>query len=233
MPEAHEPYYAEAVARMPNGYACYSPPDYAPEVAPLPALEAGSITFGCLNNPAKINGEVIATFSKVLNAVPNSRLLLRFKGFEDDTVANRLRGYFRSAGIAGDRLMLEGAAPHADFLGTYNRVDIALDPFPYSGGLTTCEALWMGVPVITMAGRTFAGRHAASHVSTAGYPEWVAKDPADYVARAARMAGNTEALADIRANLRAHVAASPLCDAPRFAADFTRLMQALWNDACD
>jgi predicted O-linked N-acetylglucosamine transferase (SPINDLY family) len=220
-----EPYYVERVLRMPNGYACYAAPRDAPEVGELPALASGQVTFGCFNNPAKFTSAMLDAWAAILLRVPGSRLLLKFYGLDDDGVRAGLEGQFTRRGVASERVILEGQAEHRDFLEGYSRVDLALDTQPYSGGLTTCEALWMGVPVVTFPGRTFAGRHAASHLTHAGFPHFVARDLSGYVELAVSWARQPEALAIVRERMREQMLVSPLCNAERFARDFLDLLR--------
>jgi predicted O-linked N-acetylglucosamine transferase (SPINDLY family) len=233
VPAGAERFCRERVLRMPEGYVCYAPPNYAPPVGPLPAEAAGHITFACFNKPAKINPELVALWAEILAQLPDARLVLKYAGLDDPSMQARYAGMFSAQGVARHRLDLLGESPHEELLGCYNRVDVALDTRPYSGGLTTCEALWMGVPVVTWPGETFAGRHALSHLSTVGVEGTVATSAADYVARAVQLAGDRDRLASIRAGLRPRMAASPLCDAARFAADFQRLMRRAWHKCRD
>jgi protein O-GlcNAc transferase len=227
-----EAFYSESILRMPHGYACYSPPPGCGDVSPLPAAESARVTFGCFNNPAKYNLRMLAAWAEILVRVPHSQLLLKFPGIDDPLLQARLRETFTSRGIAADRLLLEGWSPHLGFLQAYNRVDLALDTQPYSGGLTTCEALWMGVPVITFPGKTFAGRHAYSHLMNAGYPQFVADDLSDYIDLATQWATRLEELAALRSGMRDQVRRSPLCDGPRFARDFLALVEHAWASRC-
>ena len=176
-----ESWYSEAVLRLPNSYACYSPPQYTPDANPLPAATAGKFTFGVLSNPAKFSPRMIAAWAEILQRVPAAQMLLKFAALDEPQVQAPIRAEFEKRGIASSRLIMEGNAPHHEFLAAYQRVDLALDTQPYSGGVTTCEALWMGVPVITFPGRTFAGRHATSYVTTAGLAEFVAEDLPGYI----------------------------------------------------
>ncbi|MSO99325.1 MAG: tetratricopeptide repeat protein [Rhodospirillaceae bacterium] len=219
----------ESFLRLTDGYICFDPPIIAPPVAPLPALANGYMTFGCLNNPAKLNDDVIASFAAILSSIPSSRLLLRFRGLDDAGVKARVLNAFKTKDIASERITIQGAGSHGEFLATYNAIDIALDTFPYSGGLTTCEALWMGVPVVTFPGKTFAGRHATSHLSNAGLADFVAKDRAGFERLAVAKAADLQALSTLKAGLRDKVAASPLCDGPRFAASFSAAMRQVWK----
>jgi len=216
-PPDAEPWFTEQIVRMPDGYVSYDPPDYAPKVAALPAAAAGHVTFGCFNNLAKINDDVVDLWCRVLHRVEGSRLILQTKGLDDPPVKERYLGLFTQRGIDLERIDLQGFAPHAELFDAYNAVDIALDPFPYSGGLTTCEALWMGVPVLTLPGPTFAGRHSASHLTNVGLAEWIVDSPESYIETAASWAGDLDALAALRAGLRDRSRKSPLCDGPRFA----------------
>jgi predicted O-linked N-acetylglucosamine transferase (SPINDLY family) len=230
-PEA-EVHYRERVLRMPDGYVCYDPPAYAPTVAPLPALAGGHVTFGSFNNPTKLNPPLLQTWARILHRVPQSRLVLKFKGMDDPALARDILGQFAAQGIDATRIECLGWSPHAASLAEYGRVDLALDPFPYSGGLTTCESLWMGVPVITCPGETFAGRHALSHLTSGGLTETIAGDLDEYVALAVKLAMDLPRLALLRAGLRTQTAQSPLCDGPRFAANWTRLLRGVWRDWC-
>ena len=224
--------YTERLLHLPDGYAIYSSPPYAPDVRPLPALANGHITFGCFNNLAKVTPRVIATWSAVLHRVPGSRLVLKTHQFSDRTTAERIRCAFAAHGIAGERLGLRGSSPHRAFMGEYGDIDLVLDPFPYSGGLTTCEALWMGVPTVTLPSEIFASRHSASHLSNVGLSDWVARDAAGYVELAVAKASDVAALASLRAGLRARVKASPLCDAPRFGRNLGAALRHAWTEWC-
>jgi protein O-GlcNAc transferase len=217
--------YSEAVLRMPHSYACYGPPDYMPEVNSLPAAATGRVTFGSFNNPAKLTPRLLDAWAAILDRVAGSQLLLKFGGLDEPQTQAPIRERLAKLGIRPERILMEGRSPHADFLAAYSRVDLALDTQPYSGGVTTCEALWMGVPVVTLPGRTFAGRHSTSYLQTAGLPEFIAADWPGYIDRAVRWAGRLDELAALRGTLREQLRTSPLCDAPRFAADFLVLLE--------
>lgn len=224
--------YFEKLLRMPDDYICYMPPEHAPPVGTLPAAERGYVTFGCLNNPAKINPQLIEEWARLLAEIPDSKLLLKSGQYSDAAFRERMWSNFEAAGIKRERILLEGPDHHAAFLDTYNRIDIALDPWPYSGGLTTCEALLMGVPVITLPGPTFAGRHAASHLVNAGLPELVVDSWDAYRARARDLAGDLDNLATVRSHLRDTLLRSPVCDAPRFAAHLSAALRGIWQRYC-
>ena len=213
---------------LPEIYYCFTPPAVAIEVSPLPALTGGPATCGCVNALAKLNDPVIATWARLLHAVPDSRLMLKAAPLGDDAVCSALRARFASRGITGDRLLLERASSRAEYLRAYHRVDIALDPFPFPGGTTSFEALWMGVPVLTRTGDRFLSRVGETIMRNAGLADWLAEDEDDYVARAVRMTADLDRLAHLRCGLRARVLASPLFDADRFARHFETAMSGMW-----
>jgi predicted O-linked N-acetylglucosamine transferase (SPINDLY family) len=229
IPPGTEHCYQEQVLRMPDGYVCYDPPDDAPPVTPLPALQRGAVTFCCFNNPAKITPQTIEVWAQILRRLPQSRLVLKFKGWNDHGIVRRFTEMFAAQAIDAGRLEFLGRSPHAELLAEYQRMDLALDPFPYCGGLTTCEALWMGVPVITCPGETFAGRHSLSHLSNVGLTETIAHDLDEYVELAVALAGDLPRLSALRSALRPRMATSPLCDGKRFAAHLTSLLQDVWE----
>ena len=224
--------FKERLLHLPQGQFCFDPPVDAPDVSSLPAIGNGHITFGCLSQPRKINGMVLDAWSRIFAAVPDSRLILGYGGMDDAANVSRIIDEFGAGGISPDRITILGSAPHGDFLGRYNMVDLSLDTFPYSGGLTTLEALWMGVPMITFPGKSCAGRHAAGHLSAMGLNELIADDLDGYRELAVKLAGDTERLAGLRAGLRSRLAASPICDGPGFAADFLAAVRDLWRERC-
>ncbi len=229
VPPGAERHYRERVLRMPDGYVCYDPPAYAAPVTPLPALERGQVTFGCFNNPAKITPQAVEVWARILRRLPGARLVFKFKGWNDRGVARRFGEMFAAHGIGPGRLEFLGYSPHVELLAEYGRIDLALDPFPYNGGLTTCEALWMGVPVVTCPGATFASRHSLSHLSSVGLTETVARNLDEYVELAVSLAGDLPRLAALRAGLRQRMAASPLCDGKRFATNLAAILYDVWK----
>ena len=227
-PEA-EQWYVEKVLHMPDDYICYEPPADASPVGPLPALAGGAVTFGSFNLLNKITIPVVDTWARILHRLPKSNLIIKYRGLEDSGTSNRFRQLFADRGIASSRVQLEGWSPHSEMLNHYQRLDIALDPFPYNGGLTTCEALWMGVPVITCPGETFAGRHALTHLTNVGFTETIAHDLDHYVEIAVNLAQDLGRLASIRASLRKQMSLSALCDNKRFAENFLALLRHVWR----
>jgi predicted O-linked N-acetylglucosamine transferase (SPINDLY family) len=232
LPPKEEANFTEKIWRLPETRLCFSPPDIDVDVAPLPALENGRITFGCFNNLSKLNEGVIVLWADILRAVPESRLFLKNKQFGEAGAREGVSERFAAHGINAARLTLEGPSSRADYLRSYNRIDIALDPFPYTGGTTTAEALWMGVPVLTLAGERFLARQGVGLLKNAGLPEWIARDRADYLARAVMHAANSAQLARLRSNLRAQVLASPIFDAARFARHFEAMLREMWTLWC-
>ena len=217
-PEGEEGWHTEKLLRLPGCFLCYRPPEHAPPVrAETPAVQNGHVTFGSFNNVAKISASTIRLWADVLQAVPGSRLLLKNPSFSDAATRSRYTGLFAEAGIGAERLELLGLVRDpAGHLALYDRVDIALDTVPYNGTTTTCEALWMGVPVLTLAGARHVGRVGVSLLNAAGLPEYVAPSPEVFVAKAAALAANLDALSALRQGLREGLRASTLCDETGF-----------------
>ncbi|QEP44461.1 tetratricopeptide repeat protein [Ectothiorhodospiraceae bacterium BW-2] len=232
-PEGCDAGFTEQIYRMPHSYICYSPPQISPPVTELPALKTGQLTLGCFNNPAKINQKLVIWWAKILRQLPQSRLLLKGKAYCSSVVKTRLRQWFQLQGVASERIIFETFSPHAELLNTYGKIDLALDPWPYSGGLTTIEALWMGVPTVTLPRPTFAGRHAASHLVNAGLGDWVVDSEAAYVEKVVWYSGHLEQLSELRRDLRQRLLDSPLCDARQFTRDFERGLLRMWHQYCD
>jgi predicted O-linked N-acetylglucosamine transferase (SPINDLY family) len=230
-PEA-EPHYCERVLRMPDGYVTYDPPDYAPPVSPLPASMQPCFTFGSFNKPAKITPPIVKAWANILTRVPRSRLVLKFRGMEESSVVGPLSQEFADQGVDPSRIECLGWSPPPQLLAEYGRIDLALDTYPYNGGLTTCEALWMGVPVVTCPGETFASRHSLSHLSNVGLTETIARDLDEYARVAVSLAGDLPRLAAIRNGLRGRLGASPLCDGKRFANHLMALVRDIWRRHC-
>ena len=231
-PEGFERFYTERLLRLPDGYVCYAPPPYAPPVVPPPALARGHVTFGCLNNLAKLTPPVLRAWARILEALPDARLVLRTHALAEAETRQAVTHRLVSAGVPVARVELCGGLPHRAFFASYGDIDIALDPFPYTGGLTVCEALWMGVPTVSLVGDSFAGRHAFSHLSNVGLADWAAQSVEAYVALAVARAGDIAGLAALRARLREQVRASPLCDAPRFGRSLAAALRFAWRTWC-
>jgi len=232
-PEGTDGLYTEKLIRLPNDYICYDPPAYLPPVNIAPVNANGYVTFGCFNNGSKINDVILSQWAVILHQVPKSRLFLKSANFGSEQLREYVFSVLESHGITRDRVRIEGESLHKALLASYNDVDIALDPWPYSGGLTTCEALAMGVPVVTLPGPTFAGRHSASHLVNAGLQELVANDWNQYINITVGLTKDIESLNVIRNNLRNILLSSPVCDGKLFSTHFTDAMRAVWQRYCD
>lgn len=231
VPPGEENCYVERVWRLPDGYVPYDPPAWmAAYCAEGPAARRGHVTFGCFNNINKVTPQTIEVWAKILNQVPRSRLVLRWPQLGEGETRQRFGALFQAHGLDRDRIDLIGGSTRAELAQQYGKIDIALDSFPYSGGLTTLEAMWMGAPVITFPGAHFAGRHSSSHLRVGGLGELVAADLAGYVAGAVALAQDPTRLARLRRDQRARMAASPILDGPRFAAHFTAMVRHWWQD---
>lgn len=233
LPPSEEAYFTEKVWRMPETRLCFTPPDIAVNTGPLPALEKGYLTFGCFNNLSKMNDEVVSLWSRIMASVPGSRLFLKYRQLNENTMQQEVIKRFAAHGIDPRRLIMEGHDSRDDYLAAYRRVDIGLDPFPFPGGTTTAESLWMGVPVLTLTGERFLSRQGVGLLLNAGLPEWVASDHADYVGRAVSYAANLERLAELRGRLRNQVLSSPVFDAARFARHFEAALRDIWSLWCE
>jgi predicted O-linked N-acetylglucosamine transferase (SPINDLY family) len=233
-PGQTERWHTEQLLRLPETFSCYRPQPECPEVSPLPALTAGHITFGCFNNFRKISDSAIALWAQLLSQMPTARLFLKSPGLKNPTAARLLLEKFAHAGVSADRIEMHGSRlPAEQHFGLYSKVDITLDPFPYNGTTTTCEALWMGAPVITLAGQTHVARVGASLVTHLGFPDWAAGSPEAYIAKCRELAGDLPRLAEIRAQLRERMRQSPLCDAPRFLGHLEHAFRSIWTRWCE
>jgi protein O-GlcNAc transferase len=230
---ATDAWYSEELFRMPRSFLCYQPPQESPAVNACPGARSGRVTFGSFSNFAKVSEPCLDVWMQLLQRVPGSRLRLKSRGLGDPETIARLRKRVQIRGVAPERVELDARLVSvADHLRLYHQIDIALDPFPYNGTTTTCEALWMGVPVVTLAGRSHVARVGASLLTHLGATEWIATSPDDYITRAAALAGDPVALAGIRAGLRPRLQNSPWCDAPGFARELTSALRAMWRRKC-
>ena len=230
LPASEERHFTEKIWRLPESYLCFTPPRLTIPVSPLPALSSGVVTFGSFNNLTKVSDQVIALWARVLTAVPGSRLLLKAKQLQAASIRQQTRARFAVRGIDAEQLILEGPVlDNAEHLAAYQRIDIALDSFPYPGITTTVESLWMGVPVLTLSGERFLSRQGVGLLMNAGLPDWIATDANDYVARASACASDLDRLARLRQDLREQVLASPIFDAARFARRFETALWEMWR----
>ena len=236
-PGKSDGWYTERLIRLKGGFLSYQPLPGAEVLEPvtLPAGQAGHVTFGSFNNLAKINDRVLDTWAAILEQVPGSAILLKARGLRNDEVKARIFASFEARGIVGEsRIQLMGHERGAlDHLRTYGQMDLALDTFPYNGTTTTCEALWMGTPVLTFEGRSHAGRVGASLLGHAGLGELVAKDRDAYIAKAVALGRDLDALARLRVNLRQTFANSPVMDASRLARELEKAYRDAWTVYCE
>jgi protein O-GlcNAc transferase len=232
-PVEEEQLFSERPWRLPDAYLCFTPPRNSPEVSPPPVAANGQITFGSFNSLNKLNDRVIALWAEVLAAVPLSRLIIKSSTTSNLVTNERVLRQFAEAGFRPEQLIVLGyESSEESHLSAYGKIDIALDPFPYNGTTTTCEALFMGVPVITLRGDRFIAHVGESILRTAGLPHLVAKDHGDYVRIARELASDINRLAADRATLRDRFMASPMCDAPRFARNFEAAVRGMWRAWC-
>jgi predicted O-linked N-acetylglucosamine transferase (SPINDLY family) len=230
LPLDAQAHYTERLWRLPDSYLCFTPPAEEVDVGPLPLEREGYVTFGCFNHLMKMNDSVVDVWARILHAVPGSRLFLKAKQLDDAPTCDTTRRRFAARGIDPSRLILEGRSPRAEYFAAYNRVDIALSPFPYPGGTTSVEGLWMGVPVLCRQGDRFLSNICTSMLHSAGLADWIAKDNDDYVAKAVAFAADAPRLAALRRDSRASLLVSPLCDAPRYARHLEAAFEAMWQD---
>ncbi len=221
---------SERPVLLPHGAYFFAPPVDAPDPGPLPCRSHGHVTFGSFNRLDKINDPLLARWGRILAAVPDSRLLIQARALDTPTTRDTLLDRLARHGVPTNRVRLEGGRDRAGMTDLYRQADLALDADPWSGGLTVLELLWMGVPVVTLAGRHPCGRHAVSHLRRVGLDDWVAETPEAYVARAAAGARDTERLTVLRADLRRRLAALPLCDATVYARQLEDAYETLWAD---
>lgn len=230
LPPAEQEFYTEKVWYLPDTYLCFTPPADAPDVTPAPLIQTGSLTFGSFHNRAKITPETVALWARTLLAIPHARLFLKARQFDDVGVRQELRAQLLAQGIGHARLRFEGMTDRSRYLQTYGMVDIVLDTLPFGGGTTTAEALWMGVPTLTLRGDRWAGRIGESFLRVLGLEDrFVAADAADFVARAAALASDPDGLNRLRLDLREQVRRSPLCDAAGFTRHLEQAFHGMWN----
>lgn len=225
--------YTEQVWRLPRVFSCYVPPMAFPAVAPAPFQQNGYITFGSFNNFAKVNQATIRLWAQLLLKVSGSRLILKSAALGGSALQQAVREAFARCGVSSERILLHSfAASTTEHLACYNQVDIALDTYPYHGTTTTCEALWMGVPVVSLAGSCHLSRVGVSFLSAVGLEELVARTADEYIAIAAALAGNMERLLCLRENLRAMLAVSPLLDGPGVTRELEDAYRQMTAAAC-
>ncbi len=225
--------FSEIPVYMPHSRFCFGRPAHSPEVAPSPVEKSGSITFGTFNRLPKLTDEVVIAWARILDRVPGSRLVLKAAPLSDTTARERLISRFAQQGISSDRLDLRERSPHTEMLTQYGDIDIALDTFPFNGGMTTLDALWMGVPVVTIAGNTVVSRQTVSVLENIGVADELAFPDVDaYIRGAVALAKDTARLARLRREMRPRMAASPLCQPEQFVRDLEALYRRMWQAWC-
>jgi protein O-GlcNAc transferase len=232
-PGLTEPFYTEKLIRMPECFLSFLPDKDSPPVGDLPALKTGHITFGSFNIFQKVSHETIALWAEILKELPDSYLIMKSPSFNDRTTCNYAISRFLIRGISSKRIELRARMPSfKEHLELYNRVDIGLDTYPYNGTTTTCEAIWMGVPVITLAGNTHASRVGTSLLSNIGLPELVAKTTDEYISITVNLARDLKRLQSLRGNLRNTMQCSPLCDVKKFITHLESCYRQIWETWC-
>jgi predicted O-linked N-acetylglucosamine transferase (SPINDLY family)/SAM-dependent methyltransferase/transcriptional regulator with XRE-family HTH domain len=223
--------FTEKIVHLPHTRMCFTAPVYDISVNDLPALSTGSVTYGCFQNYSKVNDDVLSCWGEILQAMPTAKLSWQTKAFNDAVVREEALARLQSFGIAADRCTLSGMVPRDVYLRNHHQIDLILDTSPFTGGTTTCEALWMGVPTVTLLGETLIARQGASFLQCVGLQDWIATSRDEYISKAIELASDLDALAALRASLRDKVLASPLMNAEQFADDFEQLLFGLWHQA--
>lgn len=233
VPENEENQWVEKVWRLPDTYLCFTQPRNAPEPRPLPALVNGHLTFGCFNNFNKLSDATLAAWRELLATMPTAKLILRSSGHYHDKTIGDLDAKLAGAGFDLGRVRIDPKIKdYYAHLRSYDEIDVALDPFPYNGGTTTVEALYMGVPVLVRAGDRYVAHMGEGILHSAGLPEWIAPDARSYASVGAALTADRDALAAVRAGLRARMLASPLFDAPLFARNLEAAIRQMWRIWC-
>ena len=228
-PAGTEAQFSERLIRLPHNRFCYTPVSFAPEVSPPPCLKNRYVTFGSFNNTAKLNEAVLQTWAEILAAVPGSRLILKWRTLTDAAYRRYLLDFFTARGIVAERVELRPMSVHRELLEQYADIDLMLDPFPFSGGHTSCESLWMGVPVLTLPEARVVSRQTWSFLANIGLTELAASDRADYVRKAVVLASDTGRLGALREELRARMRTASLCDLAGFIHHLEQAFQQAWD----
>lgn len=227
--EADQQYFTERLFFLPETRLCFTAPTSEVEVGELPALKTAVVTLACFNNLAKINSAVIELWAEIMASLPAARLILKAKALGDSAVRARLLSRFGELGVSADRLLLEGWSSRGGYFEAYRQVDIALDPFPFTGGTTSVESLWMGVPFVTLDGDRLLSRQGVAILKNLGMEDWIATSREDYVRRVINHCRDVDGLAILRQTLRRRLLNSPLCDARRFAENLASALQAIFR----
>jgi protein O-GlcNAc transferase len=232
VPEDTRQRFSETVVRLPQCFLCYGQPENRPAVAPPPAVANGFVTFGCYNNLAKLSDRTLKLWTEILGRVANGRLLLKNVAFNDSETREAYLQKLEALGLDATRLILQGSSAHGEYFSSYRQIDIALDPFPFSGGTISADALWMGVPVVTLAGDSMASRTSTSILKCLKLDFLVTRQPDAYVGAAVSLAGNTAALATLRKDMRQRFRGTALGEPAIFAANLEAAYRQMWREWC-
>jgi predicted O-linked N-acetylglucosamine transferase (SPINDLY family) len=232
LPDSRQPTTRAKILHLPYCFVCFDPPANAPEVAPLPATVPGAVRIGSFHNPIKINAEVIALWSAILKRLPRAKIVFKYRGYEIPSVQQMFRERFAAHGISPAQLEFEGSSPLQEMFAAMNRLDLMLDPFPFAAGMMALYALWMGVPLISLPGESFASRQSLSFLSVIGITDTIAASPEEYVEKAVALAQDLPCLAEMRHRLRPAMQASPLCDGRKNAEGLENLLRQAWRTWC-
>jgi protein O-GlcNAc transferase len=228
-PPVTDQFYSEKSVRLPHTFWCYESMHPELQVSGLPAIKNEYVTFGCFNKFAKVTPASLKLWARLLSAIPRSRFVIHSP--PGDARA-RVIERFSESGIEPNRIEFVDKKPLVDYFTQFNRIDLALDPFPCSGGTSTCDALWMGVPTVTLRGRTAVGRGSVSILSNLGLTDWIAETPEQYVSIAVNMAVNLQGLAELRTGLRKRMEQSPVMNAAQFAGEMEVAYRGMWENWC-
>jgi protein O-GlcNAc transferase len=228
-PKHENHHFTENIWNLSDTWLCLNPPKEIVTISKLPALNNGYITFGCFGNFTKINNDVIKVWAEILNRISNSKLYLKSKQFNDPFIINKIEKQFSFLGIKKERLILERPSSRDEYLGSYNKIDIILDTFPYPGGTTSFDAIWMGVPVLTLKGDRFLSHLGESIAYNSGQGNWIAKDQKDYINKAITFSSDLKYLSELRNTLRNSVIKTPLFDTKRFAKNFENMLISMFK----
>lgn len=224
--------FSEKIKYLPDTRLCFSEPEIAMEIAQLPAIKNGYVTLGCYQQLAKVGNAVMELWGKVMQAIPSARLRWQCKSFTDEAIIAEVKQRLQRSGVDIERISLLEQVSREAYFASYAEVDMNLDTFPFTGGTTTCDALWMGVPTLTLIGNTMIARQGASLMTAAGLSDWVAANQTEYIEKVIAFSANLTGLATLRSGLRARLKTSPLFDGARFAGHFETALQELWQEKC-
>ncbi|MGB7566892.1 MAG: tetratricopeptide repeat protein [Chitinivibrionales bacterium] len=230
-PPGQELFFTERLVRLGKCFCCYCPDQDSTLVSGLPAKEKGHLTFGSLHTLSRLNDEVIDLWCRVLNAMPGSRMLIARNTLKG-SVVERLSARFEKNGVSRQRIDMRNMPPQTGYPAWFHEIDIALDTFPWSGHTTACEALWMGVPVVTLRGDRHAGRMVSSILANSGMEDWITHSREEYCDRAKKAASDIENLVSLRKNLRGRMLESDLCNGKEFAEDLEKTFRSMWKEWC-